>query len=210
MAKKKSKPRCRSFLSPIELQLRNAIVEQANIEAHNVSLFDYSTSVVDAVASFHEECGIAINDDDLIVDPQFHEYGDGEDVWSMYGSVRLLTYRIDLLMVTFGHELAIECDGHEFHDRTKQQASADRARDRELLGLGIPTVRFTGSDIFHRADECAAEIFSILKSLDRRKEDRIQTARRAGQFTGERDGYNLATLRGQYRGCFAGCLAELG
>src|ERR1041384_1385190 len=48
------------------------------------------------------------------------------------------SYRVDILLAGFVH-LAIECDGHDFHDRTKQQAAYDRARDRELLLAGVIT-----------------------------------------------------------------------
>lgn len=44
--------------------------------------------------------------------------------------------------------LIIECDGHDFHDRSKEQASRDRARDRELKKLGYDVFRYTGSDIW--------------------------------------------------------------
>lgn len=44
--------------------------------------------------------------------------------------------------------LAIECDGHDFHEKTKAQASRDKRRDRELASAGAPVVRFTGSEIF--------------------------------------------------------------
>ncbi len=81
----------------------------------------------------------------------------------------LLTYRVDILLAPglpaarFG--LAIECDGHEFHDRTKQQAAYDRARDRELLLQDITTIRFTGSEIFHSPERCANEALKIFDRL---------------------------------------------
>lgn len=44
-------------------------------------------------------------------------------------------------------KLVIECDGHEFHDKTRDQAKRDKSRDRNLLQLGYPVMRFTGSEI---------------------------------------------------------------
>ncbi len=55
-------------------------------------------------------------------------------------------------------KLIVEVDGHDFHDRTKEQASYDRRRDRELNLLGYRVVRFTGSDIFNQPYECAEDI----------------------------------------------------
>ncbi|MBN1255995.1 MAG: DUF559 domain-containing protein [Deltaproteobacteria bacterium] len=54
--------------------------------------------------------------------------------------------------------LVVEVDGHEFHDRTKHQASRDRKRDRELMFNGYPTIRFTGTDVFNDPMLCAEDI----------------------------------------------------
>lgn len=43
--------------------------------------------------------------------------------------------------------IAVELDGHDFHERTKQQASRDKKRDRSLLSKGWSVIRFTGSDV---------------------------------------------------------------
>lgn len=63
--------------------------------------------------------------------------------------------------------LAVECDGHDFHERTKEQAARDRARDRALLGAGIPVVRFTGSEIHRDPQGCADEVCDQLAWLNR-------------------------------------------
>lgn len=43
--------------------------------------------------------------------------------------------------------IIIECDGHDFHEKTKEQAAKDKKRDRELQKLGYPVFRYTGSEI---------------------------------------------------------------
>lgn len=43
---------------------------------------------------------------------------------------------------------AIECDGHDHHDLTKDQAQRDRARDRFFQSQGIIILRYTGSEIW--------------------------------------------------------------
>lgn len=78
------------------------------------------------------------------------------------------SYRIDILIEAETWRLAIECDGFDFHDRTKQQAAYDRARDRELILIGITTIRFTGSEIVHSAERCAEEAIRVLEYLDDR------------------------------------------
>jgi hypothetical protein len=59
------------------------------------------------------------------------------------------------------HKVAVECDGHEFHERTKEQAQADKARDRLLQRHGIRALRFTGSEIWEDPDKCAFEILRV-------------------------------------------------
>lgn len=51
--------------------------------------------------------------------------------------------------------LAIEIDGHEWHEKTKEQAIKDRKRDRYLLinTPSTPTMRFTGSEIYNNAKD---------------------------------------------------------
>lgn len=92
--------------------------------------------------------------------------------WTCVQQASVLSYRIDMLFTDrhdagglSGIRLAVECDGHDWHDRTKQQAAYDRARDRELLRAGIPTIRFTGSEIHHAAERCANEVMDTLLHL---------------------------------------------
>jgi hypothetical protein len=54
--------------------------------------------------------------------------------------------------------VVVECDGHEFHERTPQQASEDNRRDRVLQRRGFPVLRFTGTDIMRNSSEAAREV----------------------------------------------------
>lgn len=54
--------------------------------------------------------------------------------------------------------LAIECDGHDFHEKTKEQAIRDKSRDRFLLINGIPSMRFTGSEIWNDVNKCFRQV----------------------------------------------------
>jgi len=60
--------------------------------------------------------------------------------------------------------IAIECDGHAFHEKTKQQAAHDKRRDRYLSGHFDAILRFTGSEIYENPDRCACEAWSVLAS----------------------------------------------
>lgn len=55
--------------------------------------------------------------------------------------------------------LVVECDGHEFHERTKEQAAKDKSRDRALNGLGYDVFRFTGSELWRDPFGCAEQVY---------------------------------------------------
>jgi very-short-patch-repair endonuclease len=61
--------------------------------------------------------------------------------------------------------IAVECDGHDFHERTKEQAARDKARDRHLVKCGFRVLRFTGSEIHGNNMKCALQIMEIAESI---------------------------------------------
>ena len=78
-------------------------------------------------------------------------------------------HRIDLALIykiQAGQTVlvAVECDGHDFHEKTKQQAARDKKRDRDLQKLGWRVLRFTGSEIHRDAKGCCDEIDAVLKT----------------------------------------------
>ena len=90
-------------------------------------------------------------------------YTDSYGLLQLYSQVQISDYRVDFLLRMSLAEGAsvnfvIECDGHEFHERTKEQAARDRARDRKLQSLGYTVFRFTGSEIWRSPANCAYEI----------------------------------------------------
>jgi hypothetical protein len=56
----------------------------------------------------------------------------------------------------------VECDGHEFHQLTHEQASNDRRRDRRLQRYRIPFMRFTGTDVVRGSEEFAQEVVDFV------------------------------------------------
>jgi very-short-patch-repair endonuclease len=54
--------------------------------------------------------------------------------------------------------VVIEVDGHEFHERTPEQAERDRSRDRAMAAAGTMVLRFTGREINRDASACAQEV----------------------------------------------------
>lgn len=61
--------------------------------------------------------------------------------------------------------IAIELDGHRFHDRTEQQASADRRRDRYFLREGVFTLRYTFSDLVKAPNDAMRDLTDTLLAV---------------------------------------------
>jgi len=83
----------------------------------------------------------------------------------LYGQHEVATeakrYRVDFTITGGTRKLAVEIDGHGFH-ASKAARSADAARDIALTKAGWTPARFTGSDIWRNADDCAARALDLL------------------------------------------------
>lgn len=73
-------------------------------------------------------------------------------------------YRVDFLVKNYGSEVGviIECDGHDFHEKTKEQAKHDKERDRWLTSQGYKILRYTGSEIYNDFVKIEDELFDLL------------------------------------------------
>lgn len=85
--------------------------------------------------------------------------------------VQIEDYRVDFLILVKldnrgPYRIVIECDGHEFHDRTKEQAERDKSRDRELAALGCTVLRFTGREIWRDAVSCARDVARVIDRIE--------------------------------------------
>ena len=66
----------------------------------------------------------------------------------------------------FDHEfkLVIECDGHEFHEKTKEQVEKRNLRDMDLKMAGYDILHFSGSQIYQDPIKCASYVYEYIKS----------------------------------------------
>lgn len=139
--------------SPIEKYM---LISLAFMEDENTS-FDTIRLVPATGRKFEELSGRTHRDDE-------------QRTW-IYPQVAVGRYRVDfLLVVECFHEtksrfIAIECDGHDFHEKTKRQAGRERAREREIQAAGITVLRFTGSEIFRDANRCASEVMRQIEQM---------------------------------------------
>lgn len=90
----------------------------------------------------------------LLLDPHF----------DIYPQQQFGPWRVDFFceMDRSARSIVVEIDGHEFHERTPQQASRDKRRDRTMTKAGLTVMRFTGSDVKRDAVSCAQEVYDAL------------------------------------------------
>lgn len=97
----------------------------------------------------------------ILASPKDEIAGEGKFVIPQY---EFGPYRADFMIVAHGFRkkvrawpldaktmVAIECDGKDFHT-TDEQIENDKKRDAYFKENGIPTLRFTGSEIYNHGD----------------------------------------------------------
>jgi very-short-patch-repair endonuclease len=77
--------------------------------------------------------------------------------------------RIDyaLFVKIFANEeikIAVECDGHDFHEKTPHQAARDSAKNGDLQIAGWRLLRFTGRQIRQNPKYCATRVAELAKN----------------------------------------------
>lgn len=57
-------------------------------------------------------------------------------------------YRVDFYVTCKNESVIVECDGHDFHEKTKEQVAKDNERDLGLKMEGYEVLHFSGSQIY--------------------------------------------------------------
>lgn len=90
-------------------------------------------------------------------------------------------YRIDFAVIVprigvYGEEIriAVECDGHYFHDRTAKKAEKDKQRDRFLSLNGWRVMRFSETEVIRDPRACARQVEEMIEVVI---EQQYQTSR---------------------------------
>ena len=78
-------------------------------------------------------------------------------------------YRVDFFIpVIYKNQeeigFIIECDGYDFHQKTKEQVEEDNIRQRKLQKEGYEVIRLSGTEIYHKPYQCALEVKNIILS----------------------------------------------
>jgi very-short-patch-repair endonuclease len=74
------------------------------------------------------------------------------------------TVKIDFVVIGQPQlNLAIEIDGHDFHEKTKEQVARDKSRERSIQIAGYTVFRFSGSEVFKNSRKCVNEVIELIK-----------------------------------------------
>lgn len=56
----------------------------------------------------------------------------------------------------------VECDGHHFHEKTKEQVNRRNQRDYDLKMAGYDVIHFSGSELYNNPQECIQKVVDFL------------------------------------------------
>jgi very-short-patch-repair endonuclease len=93
-----------------------------------------------------------------------------ETCFALVPQFKIDRYRVDFVFAHSRHLdlrecVAVELDGHEWHEKTKEQARADKERDRYLQRYFGKVIHFTGSEVFDDVRECCSELMRVFMAL---------------------------------------------
>lgn len=107
----------------------------------------------------------------------------GPDELHITPQAKIGQYRADFLVSHRETDtwIIVECDGHDFHERTKEQAANDKRRDRFFAKQGYIVLRYTGAQVCSNPMEIYDDVGTIILE---------KTVRRngGGRVGGEEDG----------------------
>lgn len=83
------------------------------------------------------------------VDFQVCPYGPGSGPYMSVDTTRCVGFP----------KIAVELDGHEFHEKTREQVTARNARDRHLQDAGWTVLRFSGSEFYGDPFACVEQVW---------------------------------------------------
>lgn len=103
-------------------------------------------------------------------EPEF-DYQTKEPI-SGYGIFVTPQYKIDKYYVDFlisnrddKNSIVIELDGHNFHDKDKNQRAYEKGRDRYLIKSGYKVLHYTGSEVIKDPYKIAHEVLTMMGEI---------------------------------------------
>lgn len=146
-------------------KVRTSLVAKSSL--HKFSLEE---SLIDCKSPIEQLLAIELEDLKLTNTLKYNPFVDVVDVKKQEKiKVKDKKYIVDFLIpVWYKNQGAkifiVECDGYEFHQKTKKQVENDNIRQRNLQEAGYEIIRFSGTEIYHKAHQCALQIKNIILS----------------------------------------------
>lgn len=142
------------------------------VELRNGSVVD---SLDDELVWINEECESPI-EKIMMLALVIHKkvYANKSIIYEIDPQIDIDNYRVDcriraMLLVgirdcrEIDKEIIVECDGHEFHEKTKEQVIKNNNRDYDLKTKGYEVLHFSGSEIFNTPMKCAEKVFEYIE-----------------------------------------------
>lgn len=170
-------------MSSFKERLREVLDEGAAMWVHEVgyriSNFDkYPESPIEhlmlAAFAIREAAGLircGLRNPDFFVfrgpDRPYDDMTDRSETVAVFPQAVIGDYRVDFVIQCWDWKdkrwthVVVECDGHEFHERTKEQAEKDKSRDRVLTAGGYKILRFTGREVWRDALGCVEQALKV-------------------------------------------------
>lgn len=70
-------------------------------------------------------------------------------------------YRLDFAVPEY--LIAVELDGHDFHEKTKEQVTYRNQRDRHLQAAGWTVFHFSGSELYRNEVDCVSAVANLAR-----------------------------------------------
>lgn len=87
----------------------------------------------------------------------------------IYPQFEIGNYRADFVILANKKDktvqVVVECDGYDYHDRSPEQATYDRRRDRFMVIAGYVVLRFSGQEINENVEACVGDVIKAIRSL---------------------------------------------
>lgn len=149
----------------IESKVKETILENISDIEHS-----YYYSLVDCESPIEQLLALELENINIL---NIRLYNPFIDVISIIKQDKIVVngseYRVDFVIpVVYKNQenkmFIIECDGYEFHRRTKEEDEYENKRERDLQIKGYEIIRFSGVEIWHRPRQCAEEVIKIILS----------------------------------------------
>ena len=144
--------------------LSKAWDKKSNIWKYSVIDFDTSEckSPIEQILLFAFELyTVDENPECLTLDPQFEVIGKS-------GKTYIADFSISNYNTAERLPILIECDGHEFHQKTKAQVKHDNERDFDLKMAGYDVLHFSGSQIYNDPFKCVKDIYDYANEYSKK------------------------------------------